>query len=129
MSSQVVRTVEENSAAIGVRWDFADTRDLQVIPYKMDHLTAVVHPDHSLAARETVSFEETLDYDHVGQQPDSLKNLFLRRIAVKSGKSVFNRIHVATFEAACRIVCANLGMSIIPTEAIQPYHMPRLGCV
>ncbi|RJF92775.1 LysR substrate-binding domain-containing protein [Noviherbaspirillum saxi] len=122
VSNQVIRAVEENSAAIGVCWDFADTRGLQVIPYKTDHLTAVVHPDHPLAKRESVSFEETLQYDHVGQQPESLMNLFLRRVAADTGKTVFNRIHVATFEAACRIVRANLAMSIIPAEAIAPYQ-------
>jgi DNA-binding transcriptional LysR family regulator len=122
VSNQVIRAVEEDSSAIGVCWDFADTGDLQVIPYKHDHLTAVVHQDHPLAARNSVSFEETLDFDHVGQHPDSMMNLFLRRIAAKTGKSVVNRIHVTTFEAACRIVRANLGLSIIPAEAIQPYH-------
>jgi len=122
VSSEIVRTIEENATAIGVCWDFADTRDLQVLPYKSDHLTAVVHPDHPLASRESVSFDETLEFDQVGQHPDSMMNLFLRRLAAKSGKSVVNRIHVATFEAACRIVRANLGMSIIPAEALQPYH-------
>jgi DNA-binding transcriptional LysR family regulator len=119
VSTQVIRTVEENSTAIGICWDYADTRDLQVIPYKSDHLVAVVHQDHPLAGRESVSFGETLDFDHVGQHPDSMMNLFLRRIAARIGKSVFNRIHVTTFEAACRIVHANLGLSIIPAEAIQ----------
>jgi DNA-binding transcriptional LysR family regulator len=122
VSTQVIRTVEEDSSAIGVCWDYADTRELQVVPYKSDHLTAVVHQDHPLAARESVSFEETLDFDHVGQHPDSMMNLFLRRIAAKTGKPVLNRIHVTTFEAACRIVRANLGLSIIPREAIQPYQ-------
>lgn len=122
VSSEIVRTIEENATAIGVCWDFADMRDLQVLPYKSDHLTAVVHPDHPLAARDSISFEETLEFDQVGQHPDSMMNLFLRRLAAKSGKSVVNRIHVATFEAACRIVRANLGMSIIPAEALQPYH-------
>jgi DNA-binding transcriptional LysR family regulator len=123
VSNQVIRTIEENSTAIGVCWDISDTRDLQVIPYKTDRLVAVVHQDHPLAQRETVSFEETLDFDHVGQQPDSMMNLFLRRIAAKLGKSFVNRIHVTTFEAACRIVNANLALSIIPAEAIQPYQL------
>lgn len=126
VSNQVIRTVEENSTAIGVCWDYADTRDLQVIPYKTDNLVAIVHRDHPLAARDTVSFEETLEFDHVGQHPDSMMNLFLRRIAARMGKSVFNRIHVTTFEAACRIVHANLGLSIVPAEAIQDYQI-QLG--
>ncbi|HVL76759.1 MAG TPA: LysR substrate-binding domain-containing protein, partial [Noviherbaspirillum sp.] len=122
VSSQVLRTVEENSAAIGVCWDLADTRDLQVIPYKRDHLTAVVHPDHPLARRRKVSFEEILDYDLIGQAPESMMNLFLERMAAKQGRSVRNRMHVASFEAVYRIVRANLGMSIVPAEAIQPYQ-------
>lgn len=122
VSAQVVRAVEENSNVIGVCWDFADTGDLQAIPYKFDRLTAVVRRDHPLAARDSVSFEETLEFDHVGQHPDSMMNLFLRRVAAKAGKPLVNRIHVTTFEAACRIVRANLAISIIPAEAIQPYR-------
>ena len=119
VSIQVVRAVEEDSNVIGVCWDFADTGDLQTIPYKSDHLTAVVPHDHPLAGRDAVSFEETLAFDHVGQHPDSMMNLFLRRVAAKAGKPVANRIHVTTFEAACRIVRAGLAISIIPAEAIQ----------
>jgi DNA-binding transcriptional LysR family regulator len=122
VSAQVVRAVEDNSNVIGVCWDFADTGDLQAIPYKFDRLTAVVRQDHPLAARDSVSFEETLEFDHVGQHPDSMMNLFLRRVAAKAGKPLVNRIHVTTFEAACRIVRANLAISIIPAEAIQPYR-------
>lgn len=118
VSAQVVRAVEENSNVIGVCWDFIDTGNLQTIPYKSDRLTAVVPHDHPLAAREAVSFEETLEFDQVGQHPDSMMNLFLRRVAAKAGKSLVNRIHVTTFEAACRIVRANLAISIIPAEAI-----------
>jgi DNA-binding transcriptional LysR family regulator len=122
VSKQIIRTVEEDSTTIGICWDFVDTGDLQVIPYKTDHLTAVVHQNHPLAKRESISFEETLEFDHVGQHPDSMMNLFLRRVAAKNGKEVVNRIHVTTFEAACRIVQTNLALSIIPAEAILPYH-------
>lgn len=122
VSKQVIRAVEEDSTAIGICWDFVDTGDLQVIPYKTDHLMAVVHENHPIAGRDSISFEETLEFDHVGQHPDSMMNLFLRRVASKNGKEVINRIHVTTFEAACRIVQANLALSIIPAEAIRPYQ-------
>lgn len=122
VSNAVVRTVEENGAAIGVCWDFADTRGLQLLPYKRDHLHVVLHPDHPLARRKNLRFEETLDYDQIGQPPESIMNIFLRRLAGQTGKTLSNRIHVATFEAACRLVRANLGLSIIPAEALQPYQ-------
>lgn len=122
VSTAVVRNVEENSAAVGICWDFVDTRGLQLIQYKRDHLNVVVHPDHPLAQRENVTFEETLAFDQIGQSPESIMNIFVRRLAAAAGKPLFNRIHVATFEAACRLVRANLGVSIIPAEALQPYH-------
>lgn len=122
VSDQVVRIVEESSTAIGVCWDYVDTRDLQVFPYRSDHLTVVVHPDHPLAACETLQFADTLDFDHVGQHPDSKMHMFFGRMAAKAGKQLTNRIHVTTFDAACRIVRANLAISIIPAEVIRPYQ-------
>ncbi len=122
VSDQVVRTVEENSSAIGVCWDFADTRELQVFPYQTDRMMAVVHKDHPLAARDAVCFDETLDFDHVSQHPDSMMYTFFNRITARSGKKMKNRIHVTSFDAACRIVRANLAMSIVPGAAIQPYQ-------
>lgn len=122
VSNAVVRAIEENGAAVGVCWDFADTHGLQLLPYKRDHLNVVVHPDHPLAQRESMLFEETLAFDQIGQPPESIMNIFLRRLASAAGKTLSNRIHVSTFEAACRLVRAQLGLSIIPAEALQPYH-------
>lgn len=122
VSSSVVRTVEENGAAIGVCWDLAETRGLQLLPYKRDHLHVAVHPDNPLARRQSVSFEETLAFDQIAQPPESIMNVFLRRLAAAAGKPLVNRIHVATIEAACRLVRANLGVSILPLEAVQPNH-------
>ena len=62
---EVVRGVEEGRADIGVCWDAVDLRGLRTLPYHRDHLAVVVHPTHPLAGKRTVSFVDTIDYEHV----------------------------------------------------------------
>ena len=62
---EVVRGVEEGRADIGVCWDAVDLRRLKTFPYHHDHLCAVLHPNHPLAKRRTLAFEDTIDYEHV----------------------------------------------------------------
>ncbi|MDE2607992.1 MAG: LysR family transcriptional regulator [Burkholderiales bacterium] len=122
VSSQVVRAVAEGSTDIGICWAQADTRELQVFPYRTDHLVAVMHPGHPLAPRPTLAFADTLDHDQIGLHPDSMMYATLRPLAAQLGKTLRFRIHVSTFESACRMVRANLAMAIVPEEAVTLYR-------
>ena len=71
---EVVRGVEEGRADIGVCWDAVDLRRLKTFPYHRDHLSVVLHPNHPLAKRRNVSFEDTIDYEHVDIVARSIMN-------------------------------------------------------
>jgi DNA-binding transcriptional LysR family regulator len=58
--------IEEGAAEIGICSGEAETRSLEAFHYRYDNLVVVVRSDHPLAARETLSFADTLDFDHVG---------------------------------------------------------------
>ncbi|SFL37396.1 DNA-binding transcriptional regulator, LysR family [Bradyrhizobium sp. NFR13] len=113
---EVVRGVEEGRADIGVCWDAVDLRGLRTFPYHRDHLAVVVHPDHPLARRKSVSFEDTIDYEHVDIVARSIMQTMQRSVAAGAGKQMRYRIQVSTVDAAYRIVAAQLAVAIIPQE-------------
>lgn len=113
---EVVRGVEEGRADIGVCWDAVDLRGLRTFPYYRDHLAVVVPPGHPLAKRRAVSFEDTLDYEHVDIAARSIMQTTQRSAAAAAGKQMRYRIQVTTVDAAYRIVAAQLAVAIVPRE-------------
>ena len=80
-----------------------------------------VHPDHPLARRRSLRFEHTLDHEHVGLQPSTAVHTMLQRAAARAGRTVSYRVIVSNFDAAFRVVAANLGISVVPMEVGAPY--------
>ena len=113
---EVVRGVEEGRADIGVCWDAVDMRGLRTLPYHRDHLAVVVHPAHPLARKRSVSFVDTIDYEHVDIAARSIMKTTQRSAAAAAGKQMRYRIQVSTVDAACRIVAAQLAVAIVPAE-------------
>jgi DNA-binding transcriptional LysR family regulator len=113
---EVVRGVEEGRADIGVCWDAVDLRGLRTSPYHRDQLAVVVHPDHPLAQHDGVSFEDTIDYEHVDIVARSIMQARQRSAAAAAGKQMRYRIQVSTVDAAYRIVAAQLAVAIVPRE-------------
>jgi DNA-binding transcriptional LysR family regulator len=118
-SGQVVRGIEEGAAEIGICSGEADARSLETFHYRTDHLVVVVRPDHPLAARETMQFGDTLDFDHIGLHAASSIYLRSQYAATQAGKSMRLRINVPGFDAVCRMVQANMGIGLIPDRAFE----------
>lgn len=119
LSIDVVRMVREGSASIGVCWDSVDMQGLQQRAYRDDQLALAVHAEHALAARRSVRFEQTLDYEHVGLPPATAVYSMLHRAAARSGRTLSYRVIVSNFDAALRVVTANLGISVIPLQVAR----------
>lgn len=121
VSTEIVRGVREGSADFGVCWDAGDLQGLQALGYRSDHVGVVVHPSHPLAGRTEIRFADALDHETVGVMPGSIMDTMLRRYAAIAEKSLVHRVQVSTFDAACRIVAANLGIAVVPCEVAGPY--------
>ncbi len=121
ISLELVRRVRDGETSIGVCWDNVDLQGLTHRFYRQDHLAVVVHPDHPLARHESVSLEETLDFEHVGMPPSTSVHTMLRRAAGAVGRRVSYRMIVSTFDATFRVVAANLGISVVPAEVGGTY--------
>ena len=116
VSRDLVRALDEGRASIGVCWDHVDFEGLERRPYRRDHLALAVHARHPLAARSTVRFAETLDAPHVGLPPQSAVHALLQRAAASAGRPLAMRAIVSNFDAALRVVAADLGVSVVPLE-------------
>lgn len=116
LSKDVVRGVRDGVAAIGVCWDSVGLGGLQQQPYREDQLALAVHAEHPLAARKAIAFEQTLDFEHVGLPPATAVYTLLHRAAARAGRSLTYRVVVSNFDAALRVVAADLGITVIPQQ-------------
>ncbi|MGV2290127.1 LysR family transcriptional regulator [Trinickia sp. YCB016] len=121
LSLDLVRRLREGAASIGVCWDNVDIEGLQSRPYRQDRLALAVHPEHPLALRKSLSFEQTLDHEHVGLPPATAVHTMLQHAASRNGRTVSYRAIVSNFDAAFRVVAANLGISVVPAEVGDTY--------
>jgi DNA-binding transcriptional LysR family regulator len=120
-SPEIVRSLREGAADLGVLWDFAELSGLHLLPYRSDHLCVAMAPSHPLARRPALSFADTLDQVSVGVAPGGLMDQLLRRQAALIGKLPAHRIQVSSIDAACRIVAAGLGLAVLPREVAVPH--------
>jgi DNA-binding transcriptional LysR family regulator len=120
LSRELVRALREGSAPVGVCWDAADLEGLQAWPYRRDRLAIVAHPSHPIARRRRSSFEETLEFEHVGLPASTAVHTMLARAAAIIGRPLSYRAVVSTFDAALRCVRANLGIAVVPREVADP---------
>lgn len=117
LSHDIVRAVSEGQTDIGIVAGLVRTESLQVLPYRRDRLVLVVPRGHALAGTPSISFADTLDYDHIGLHESSAIRAFLQQICEGLGRPMQQRIQVSNFEAACRMVEAAVGVAILPESA------------
>jgi DNA-binding transcriptional LysR family regulator len=67
-----------------------------------------------------VSFNETLQYERVAIKGGSIVQLTQQRLALAEGAALKFSVQVGTFDAACRIVAADLAIAVVPGEASRP---------
>lgn len=121
VSPEVVRGVHEGSASVGICWDAADLSGLQTQAYRGDHLGICAHASHPVAQHSQVYFADVLDYEYVSMPALSAVQQLLTRAAAVQGKTLNHRMQVSHFEAALRVVRANLAISVMPAEVAEPF--------
>lgn len=119
LSHDIVRAVSEGQTDIGIVAGAVRTENLETLPYRQDTLLLVVPRGHPLSGAGAVAFADTLDLDHVGLHEASAIHAFLRQACDKLHRVLPTRIEVGNFEAACRMVEAGVGVSILPGSAAR----------
>lgn len=121
VSTSVVTAVAENAADVGLIVQGPKTGELTVLPYRKDRLVLVVPAGHSLAARESVRFAETLAFDYVGLHTGSQINLQIQKIASELDRPFKCCMQVTTYDALCFMVEAGLGIGMVPEKIARTY--------
>lgn len=122
LSTDIVRAVSEGQTDIGIVSGNVRTEGLEVLPYRVDRLLLAVPPGHRLANEASVPFAATLDDDQVGLHEASAIHMFLLQVAAQMKRSLKLRIQVGSFEAACRMVEAGVGLGVVPASAAERYR-------
>lgn len=125
-SHEVVIAVLDGRADIGIFAERTATLGLQTVPYRRDRLVLVVPKRHPLASRKKMPFVDAIDYDFASVSPETS---LAQRVALETqnlGRSLRVRIHVRSFDAACQMVAAGLGIAVLPDAAIEP-HLKSMG--
>ena len=73
-------------------------------PYRSDELVVITSNEHPLAGRVAVTFEETLDFDHVGLRSGSTITLQLLKAASGLNRTIRLCIEVTAYDALCHLV-------------------------
>ena len=121
MSTAVVSAVAENAADVGLITEGPKTGELKVFPYRRDRLVLVVPSAHPLAARDIVSFTETLAFDYVGLHTGSQINLQVQKVASELDQPFKCRMQVTSYDALCFMIEAGLGIGMVPEKIAQTY--------
>jgi len=125
-SSEIVLAVLDGRADFGIFADRTPTLGLQTVSYRHDRLVLVVPPGHALADRESIRFDEALEFDFVSLSRDTSLAQRLQRETEALGKRLKLHIRVRSFDAMCQMVAAGLGVALLPDAAIAP-HLRSMG--
>jgi DNA-binding transcriptional LysR family regulator len=117
LSGDIVRSVTEGAADIGVCNPMSGVGELQTKAYRQDRLVLVVPRKHALARKKQLAFADSLDYDHVGLHSNSAIYLAQNRAAAAVGKTIALRIQVTSLDAVCRMIDNGLGLGVLPDKA------------
>lgn len=118
ISIDILRSVREGAADLGVLWDLSDLSGLAQVPYRRDRLCLVTPAGHPLARRRRIAFAEALPHVNVSAAPGGMMDNLLQREAARLGQQLVHRIQVSAMDAAARLVAAGLGPAILPREVM-----------
>jgi DNA-binding transcriptional LysR family regulator len=121
VSSAIAAAVADGSADFGILSELPLIEGLSTVPFRNDELVVVLQPDHPLARQPALSFAEVADQPFVGLHAGSALHHVLTRAASETGRTLNWRINVTSFDAACAMVAAGLGVGIVPRAATTPY--------
>jgi DNA-binding transcriptional LysR family regulator len=115
-SPAIVHAVLENRADIGIFGGNIAAPELEVLPYRIDHLVVLMTHGHPLAQRKSVRFRDLIDHQFVSLEKGSSIETLCMKAAAELGKQLRLRIRVSSFDALFRLVDAGMGLGIVPLE-------------
>ena len=82
-------------------------------------LVLVVPEQHPVADLPSMQLIDALEFDHVGLHEASALHAFLNRECEQLNKPLKVSIQVSSFESACRMIEAGVGVGVLPESAAR----------
>jgi len=120
VSQQVVATVREGRADLGVYVAGPDVRGLEVRDFRQDELVLILPAGHRLAGRRALAFVETLDEYWISLNPGAAMLQAQQQAAMAAGRPLKLRMQVRSFDAVGHMVASGLGIAALPKGAALP---------
>lgn len=120
LSGDVVRSIAERRADVGIFTDNVPHDGLAVSPYDEDEMVLIAPPDHPIAALPAAQLSDALQYDFVSQYDSTMMNHSLALAALQSRRSLKLRSLVRGYESVCRMVAAGIGLGLVPASFPLP---------
>jgi DNA-binding transcriptional LysR family regulator len=134
LSEEIVRSVADGSADIGILAGDVHTGELHSRPFGRNQLVLATPAGHPLARPASppraVAFGDTLGEQHVGLRHGSAIYRFLLLKAELAGLHYSPRIQVNSFEAICLMIEAGVGIGVLPASSARRHaHSMRIAIV
>ena len=120
MSPEIANAVLEGSADVGVVDVLTPSPGLEFVPFFRDSLALVVPREHPLAGAPALRLADLLQQSFIVIAGPNAVSTRLFNAAAVLGESIKVRLQMRSFDAACRMVAAGLGVAVLPQEAIAP---------
>ena len=120
-SSNVMRSIQENTADIGICNAIAGTEQFEQLPYRTDRLFLMVARSHGLSHATTVGLSDILNENFVGLDDESALTQLLAQEALNLGSKLNIKIRVGSLDALCRMVHVGLGIAVVPQQIGEMY--------
>ena len=120
-TNEVVQACLDDAADIGIGVMTDVPQGLERWPFASDPLLLVLPKGHALGRRRALNFADALDSPMIGIRPGGALDRFLHAQALAMGRKFRAAVSVSSFDAACRMVEAGLGIAIVPRSAAAAY--------
>ncbi len=120
MSPEILGALLDGRADIGVVDTATPTRGLTFFPFFHDELAVVLPAAHPLAGEREARLSQLLAESFIVLAGTNAVTTRLFNAAAALGEPIKVRMQMRSFDAACRVVAAGMGVAVLPVEAIAP---------
>ncbi len=117
----VLRACLDDRADVGVGVSTATPAGIESWHFADDPLIVVMPPGHVLAKAKAVRYEAVLAHPVIGIHAGGALDTLMRERAAMARVPLVSPVSVTSFDAACRMVEARLGVAVIPQSAVAAY--------
>lgn len=126
MSPEIANALLEGRADVGVVDVITPSQGLEFLPFFRDDLALVVRQDDALASAPQLRLTDLMEQNFIVLAGANAVTTRLFNAAAALGESIKVRLAMRSFDAACRMVAAGLGVAVLPKQAIAP-QLHHLG--